>query len=84
MDFYKGDNLDKDNFFKNLRKFYKGDKFKLLKRKGVYPYDYTDSLERLDEEKLPSKDEFFTRDSITPRSVTRTTNTLRTSGESST
>ncbi len=39
------DNLDKDKCFKNLQKFYKGDKFRLLKRKGVYPYDYMDPLE---------------------------------------
>ncbi len=54
------DNLDKDNC-KNLWKFYEGDKFELLKRKGVYPYDYMDSLEKLDKEKLPSEDEFYSR-----------------------
>ena len=25
--------------FKNLKRFYKGDKFELLRRKGVFPYD---------------------------------------------
>ena len=52
------DNFDKDNC-KNLRKFYNGEKFELLKRKGVYPYDCVDSLERLSDNKLPSKEEFY-------------------------
>ena len=29
--------------------------FALLLRKGVYPYEYMDSWERLDEESLPDK-----------------------------
>ncbi len=54
------DNLNKNNC-KNLRKFYKEEKFKLLKRKGVYPYDYVDSLEKLSDNKLPLKEEFYSR-----------------------
>ncbi len=54
------DNLDKDSC-KNLRKFYKGEKFELLKRKGVYPYDYMDSPEKLSDKQLPSKEEFCLR-----------------------
>ena len=34
-------------------------KFKLLLRKGVYPYEYMDSWKRFDETKLPSKDKFY-------------------------
>ena len=34
-------------------------KFKLLLRKGVYPYEYMDSWKRLNETKLPSKDKFY-------------------------
>ena len=60
------DNLDKENC-KNLQKFYKGEKFELLKRKGVYPYDYVDLLERLSDNKLPSKEEFYSRHTNTPR-----------------
>ena len=54
------DNLDKDNC-KNLRKFYNEQKFELLKRKGMYPYNYVDSLEKLSDKQLPSKEEFHLR-----------------------
>ena len=35
------------------------DKFKMLTRKGVYPYTYIDSHQRIDEDKLPEKETFF-------------------------
>jgi len=35
--------------------------FKILARKGVYPYEYTNSLERLEETELPSKENFFSK-----------------------
>ena len=35
------------------------DKFILLLRKGVYPYEYMDSWERFNETKLPSKKDFY-------------------------
>ena len=31
----------------------------LVTRKGVYPYEYTDSWEKLDEDSLPGKEEFI-------------------------
>ena len=34
-------------------------KFKLLLRKGVYPYEYMDSCKRFNETELPSKDKFY-------------------------
>ena len=34
-------------------------KFKLLLRKGVYPYEYIDSWKRFNETELPSKDKFY-------------------------
>ena len=34
-------------------------KFMLLLRKGVYPYEYTDSWERFDETTLPTKEDFY-------------------------
>ena len=33
-------------------------KFKLLSRKGLYPYEYMDSWKRFNETELPSKDKF--------------------------
>ena len=33
----------------------------LLTRKGVYPYDYVTSINKLKETKLPSKDEFYSK-----------------------
>ena len=34
-------------------------KFKLLLRKGVYPYEYLDSWKRFNEKELPSKYKFY-------------------------
>ena len=47
--------------FNNLKRYYTGDKFNLVKRKGVYPYEYMDSLERFKENKLPPKKSFYSR-----------------------
>ena len=33
----------------------------LLTRKGVYPYDYVSSIEKLKEAKLPSKEDFYSK-----------------------
>ena len=38
---------------------YSVEQIKLLKRKGVFPYDYVTSLEKLKETVLPSKDDFY-------------------------
>ena len=45
--------------FKNAFKFSNNDinKFVLLLRKGVYPYEYMDDWEKLNEAKLPEKEE---------------------------
>ena len=53
-------NLPKDDFV-NLKRHYKGEKFNLLTRKGVYPYEYMDSLKKLKETKLPPKEVFYSR-----------------------
>ena len=51
-------NLPKDDCI-NLGLYYSGDKFNLLARKGVYPYEYMDSLEKLKETALPPKEAFY-------------------------
>ena len=53
-------NLPEDDFI-NLSLYYLGDKFNLLVRKGVYPNEYMDSLEKLEETKLPPKEAFYSR-----------------------
>ena len=47
--------------FSNTYKFCNDDlnKFILLLRKGVYPYEYMDSWERFNETSLPSKESFY-------------------------
>ena len=48
--------LDKD--FKYLIEEFVSENLKLLKQKGVYPYEYMHSFERFNEEKLPAKKYF--------------------------
>jgi hypothetical protein len=48
--------------FRNLSKeFPKDEEFKLLLRKGVYPYDYMDNFEKLQETSLPPQEDFYNR-----------------------
>ncbi|XP_074109310.1 uncharacterized protein LOC141534068 [Cotesia typhae] len=37
------------------------DKFKLAIRKGVFPYEYIDSIDRLDERQLPNQESFYSK-----------------------
>ena len=53
-------NLPKDAF-KNLERYYTGEKAELIKRKGFYPYEYMDTEERFKETKLPPKKTFYSR-----------------------
>ena len=47
--------------FKNTFKFSNNDinKFILLLRKGVYPYEYMDEWKKFNKTKLPEKEEFY-------------------------
>ena len=47
--------------FKNTFKFSDNDinKFILLLRKGIYPYEYVDDWEKFNETTLPEKEEFY-------------------------
>ena len=53
-------NLDKKDFV-NTSKFYSQEQMKLLKRKGVYPYEWLDSIDKLEETQLPSKEAFYSK-----------------------
>ena len=53
-------NLPEDAF-NNLKRYYTGDKLSLVMRKGVYPHEYMDSLERLKETQLPPREAFYSR-----------------------
>ena len=46
-----------DNFL-NLRVSHNDEQFRLLLRKGVYPYEYMSSWDKFEETKLPPKEEF--------------------------
>ena len=74
------DNLSKDDCI-NLGSYYSGDKFNLLARKGVYPYEYMDSLEKLKETTLPPKEAFYSRlndGGISDEDYTHAQNVLKT------
>ena len=47
------------NDFVYLSKVFKGEQLKMVKQKGVYPYEYMNSFKRFKEDKLPDKDCFF-------------------------
>ena len=44
--------------FVNLKEYYSGNQLRLLLRKGVYPYDYVDSMRKFDETSLPPKEDY--------------------------
>jgi len=44
-----------------IGKYHSGKKLDLLLRKGCYPYDYMDSLDRLEETQLPPKEAFYSK-----------------------
>ena len=45
--------------FQNVGKYYTKEKLDLIKRKGVYPYEYMDSIKRFKETRLPPKESFY-------------------------
>ena len=52
-------NLQPDDFY-NTKEIFK-ENLDLLTRKGVYPYDYVSSIEKLSETQLPPKEEFYSK-----------------------
>lgn len=54
-----GNNLKSEFFFETKKHFPDESKFKLMRQKGVFPYNFVDSPEKLKFKSLPSKDEFY-------------------------
>ena len=52
------DDLPADKFNYTSQAF-KGEKLALMKKKGVYPYDYMDSFQKFGDQQLPPKEEFY-------------------------
>ena len=48
-----------DNDFKYLREEFRGEKLELVKKKGIYPYEYFNSSKKFKETKLPDRSKFF-------------------------
>ena len=45
-----------------MKKFYRNEEEReLLIRKGVFPYNWFDSIEKLNEEKIPNIEEFYSK-----------------------
>ena len=53
-------NLKIDQFV-NLKKYYSGNQLSLLWRMGVYPYDYVDCMNKLDERSLSPREVFYSK-----------------------
>ena len=51
-------NLPKDDLIYTSKAF-KGKRLNLMSQKGVYPYDFMDSFEKLNQMELPNKDQFY-------------------------
>ena len=62
---FMGSSLDKlvknlpDEDFKYLAEEFGSENLELLKQKGDYPYEYMNSFERFNEEKLPARKYFL-------------------------
>ena len=63
--------LEVDEFKYVLEEFPIRHEFEIIKRKGVYHYDYKDSFTRFDESRLPSQNAFFRKFSDRPCSDTK-------------
>ena len=48
-------NWSENNYFKYLSEEFSSDLLKLVKQKGVYPYEYMNSLKKFSKDKLPDK-----------------------------
>ncbi|XP_065642665.1 uncharacterized protein LOC136074289 [Hydra vulgaris] len=53
-------NLTKDQC-NNIGKYYSGEQLDLLLKKGIYPYDWVDCIDKFKETQLPPKESFFSK-----------------------
>ena len=58
-----------DNGFKYLSKDFNGEKLNLVKQKGVDPHEYMHSFEKLSEDELPDRCQFYS--SLKDESITK-------------
>ena len=66
--------------FKYTSEMFKGEKLNLMKRKGVYPYDFMSTVDKFNE-KLPNKEDFFSilnNESISDEDYTHANNVWKT------
>lgn len=54
-----GNNLADENFEETKRYFPQNEKFRLMRKKGVFPYSFVDSLDKLNYPILPPKQDFY-------------------------
>ncbi|MGH9701657.1 MAG: DNA polymerase, partial [Candidatus Acidiferrales bacterium] len=54
-----GDGLDVDSFKETRKHFANNEQFDLMRQKGVFPYSFMDSLEKMNNPTLPTKNEFY-------------------------
>ena len=52
-------NLDLSKFIQTKKDF--GEKYELMTKKGIYPYDYMKGFEKFSEKKLPPKKDFYSK-----------------------
>ena len=53
------ENLPTDKFKYTDEEFHREEELKLIKRKGVYPYDHMDSFQKFEETELPTQEQFY-------------------------
>ena len=66
-----------DDEFRYLSESCSSNHFGLMRRKGVYPYDYMDSFDSFEETELPPQDAFFSKLSGSPCSDSEYTHATR-------
>ena len=51
-----------DEDFEITKKYFPNEEeFKLIRKKGCYPYEYMDSIEKFEEKELPPKEAFYSK-----------------------